>query len=201
VSFSYGWQVEGAWTTKNLNNLLDSASNFASYINKIMGGNGTTWIRNHVGNAVLHLGTIPDFIMGIANANGMVPTKRDVLLPNDFGDYTLIHEMGHVVDNNVKGGFLPATYFGGGPADAMVSAMGGNPGECIPRFKCGWPIHPENNQWYVNNISGSSSWTLGSYGNHSVSDDFADTYTYTIMSEYVPSLRLTWMINFLNSLP
>lgn len=53
-------------------------------------------------------------IMGLFGASGMVPTNADVLLPEGFSEYTLTHEMGHVFDNNIKNGYLPATYNGGG---------------------------------------------------------------------------------------
>ena len=205
VSFSYGWQVEGAWTTYKLDKLLNFASDFASDIFNVTGNDGSTWIKNHVGNATLYMGESADWILDRFGAPpGMVLNNRDVLLrtnfaSTDYGESTLIHEMGHVLDNNVKNGVIPATYLGGGPADAMVSAMGGNPGDCTLRFKCG------DKRWYRDNIAGSYAWPEQSYANTGVAEDFADTFMSTVMGNSAPrtapAIRQLWIASFLRLLP
>jgi len=123
----------------------------------------------------------------------MVPTNRDVLLPTNFDEYTFIHEMGHVLDNNIQNGFLPATYIGGGPSDAMVMAMSGHPENNLPRFAA-------DTHWYRKNIAGDAPWAEGAYGNHGVADDFAETFVYTLMGKAVPGGRQAWMTSFLTLL-
>jgi len=202
VSFKYGWKLAGAWTMHKIDKLLNFASNFAADIFKVTGKDGATWIRNHVGNAVIKRGAVSSAILKVAGAGGMVPTNTDVLLPTDYGEYTLIHEMAHVFDNNVKNGILPATYNGGGPSDAMVSAMHGNPEGCFPRFQCGFKPFPTNNAWYRANVAGSSSpWDVSAYANNGVADDFADTFASTLTGNSVPPTRQLWMTSFLKLLP
>jgi RHS repeat-associated protein len=194
VRFDYGWTLKGRWSKHNIGNLLNYTASFANQIFNVTGKNGTTWIRNHLGNAVLKMGAVSNFIMKTAGASGMVPTNSDVLLPQNFTEYTLIHEMGHVFDNNIKGGVIPATYNGGGPSDAMVAAMGGHPENNFPRWVA-------NNQWYFDNVAGDNPWPLKDYGNHGVADDFAETFAYTLMGGFVPDGRQLWMTSFLNLLP
>ena len=147
------------------------------------------------GNTEFHLGNTANFINNKVGAIGTVPWKNDIYLLPLFDQKLITHELGHVLDNSFSGGILPATLIGGGPADAMVSAMGGNPSKCIPRWDC---IGIDNQSYHDNN-AGSDPWPVSAYGNHSVADDFADTFAYTIYNaDIVPGDRRIWMETFIS---
>ena len=114
--------------------------------------------------------------------------------------------MGHIFDNFVKGNInSPAVYSGGGPADAMVFAMGGKPWGCYPRLQCRDlnSLQPQSYQWYIDHVAGNSSWDLitDPYADTGVAEDFAETFSYTLAGGFVPSRRQSWMVSFLNLLP
>ena len=153
-----------------------------------------------MGNAIFHKGNIPSLINEIAkNAVGTVPWKRDINLSTGFSSENVTHELGHVFENNFAGGILPATVFGGGPADVMVSFVNGNPSGCLLiRWEC-TNINTYNE--YVTIIGGNYTWPTNEYANHSVADDFAYTFEHTIygskFSSDVALGRLVWMEVFL----
>jgi hypothetical protein len=66
---------------------------------------------------------------------GLVFPSTDIYLPEKFTARVVIHELGHVLDNNL-GGIMPAVWFGGGPADQMLEDLGGHPEEIpFPHFQ------------------------------------------------------------------
>jgi len=124
---------------------------------------------------------------------GVNPWWNHIWLPNSFSVQTVVHELGHVLDNNYweLGDRLwpfPPTYAGGGLADFMVYSMGGDPSQCIPRWSCA--------NVYAS-IAGMDPWKSAYYGSNSIADDFAETFMNTIFGNYVPEGRSDWMENFL----
>jgi len=209
----FGWTfAPGPWTYERVSRVVDYGLSMAYAIGKITGLDGLAWIRNYIGNAKLFIGPLADKILDAANASGMVPTFSWVLLRPNFNAYTLFHELGHVFDNNMAaGGTKPATWVGGGAADLMLYAMGGNPNDCHPRHNCKDVMGVPLEEWqYINSIAGMDPWNLGSYGNNSVADDFADTFAYTLLTNTVayaslaqghpiPQRRYIWMRIYLTS--
>ncbi len=190
----YTWKLEGKWNLKQLKTVYETGYDIQSYIDS-RGGNGKAWINKYLGNTLFHLGNTANFINNKVGAIGTVPWKNDIYLLPIFDNKNIAHELGHVLDNNFSGGALPATLIGGGPADAMVSAMGGNPTKCFPRWDC----IGIDNQSYHDKIAGSDPWPVSAYANHSVADDFADTFAYTIyIHDSVPDDRRGWMQIYIN---
>ncbi len=108
-----------------------------------------------------------------------------------------------MLDNNQKGGDIPATVNGGGPADEMVRALGGNPDACFPRLQCRGvlALQPVGKEQYYKKIAGENPWGRLDYANNGVSDDFAQTFMYTILGTNSDSpLRIQWMESYLISL-
>jgi hypothetical protein len=209
IKVEYGWTLKGKWSRRSIEKLLNYASDFATDVFNVTGKNGTTWIRNHLGNATLWMGKVTDWILANVRTGGteaMVPTYSDVLLSSSgFSEHNFIHEMGHVLDNNVKNGLLPATFNGGGAADTMVFALGGNPWGCFPRFQCRNMnnLQPYGPGWYINKIAGDFPWdiSVNQYADTGVAEDFAETFAYALSGNFVPSGRQDWMISFLVQLP
>lgn len=102
---------------------------------------------------------------------------KTVFLPNDFDisswfnsiDHTvesmIVHELGHIWDNNSRKGLGDATFFGGGYGDALNKFMGGDPTGL--RWTGGVNV-PRPNRFPSD---------LGpNYGNHSSADYFAHAF-------------------------
>jgi hypothetical protein len=193
----YGWEVKGDWSSEELTMIWDVAKDISHYIHDLTEKNGNEMIQKYLG-AVFMKGFVPSLINKIVKAIGTVPWKNGINLSDGFTKWNVAHELGHVFENNLAGGSLPATLIGGGPADAMISAMNGNPQECgIPRWDC-----KGDKPYYYNNIAGDDPWPVMAYGNHSVADDFADTFAASIYDRTsVPIGRLTWMESFIYVLP
>ena len=127
LSYLYGWEVSGEWTVEELAGLADVGKNIREFIAQNIGKDGNLWIKTYLGNAVFHHGN---------EVRSFVYPSRDIYLKSDETQYWVKHELGHLLDNNIKGGRAPATIWGGGPADAMLKFVGGNPESCFPRFQC-----------------------------------------------------------------
>jgi hypothetical protein len=124
-------------------------------------------------------------------ALGFVPWKNEIWLPSSFSAQTVVHELGHVLDNDSKlGGLWPATYKGGGAADRMIRFMGGQPDNCHLRWFC--------KNGYVENVAGRDPCPSGSYGSNSVADDFAESFVYAVFNMDGPQERLAWMAAFIS---
>jgi hypothetical protein len=213
----YGWRAYGKFTIFELDSIVNAGEKIADYITTLTGSWGQGWVRSHLGNAYFHRGGLPTISANALGATAFVLPISDVIIGNHgFTSSDIIHELGHVLDNNEAGGL--ATFFGGGPADEMVKAMGGNPSGCVPRFLCMYvkvaavplfgpivgvtvTIQEHNKDWYYKHIAGHDAWKNGYYANTGVSEDFAETFKGTILqSDEVPSARSAWMINYLQSL-
>jgi RHS repeat-associated protein len=201
----YGWRAYGKFTIFELDSIVNAGERIADYITTLTGGWGQGWVRSHLGNAYFHRGGLPTISANALEATAFVLPISDVIIGNHgFNSSDIIHELGHVLDNNEAGGL--ATFFGGGPADEMVKAMGGNPSGCFPRFKCadfetGVLPRFHDKKWYRDNIAGNDTWSEKAYANTGVSEDFAETFTWTILSiDVVPSARSVWMTNYMQSL-
>ena len=106
--------------------------------------------------------------------------------------YWVTHELGHLLDNNFKGSGAPATFVGGGAADAMLKFVGGHPENCSPHFQC--------SSGYIEYVAGPEYWPGEEYGNNSVADDFAETFARVITNGAAPPQRSMWMKAFLGVL-
>jgi hypothetical protein len=202
IRLSYGWTIDESLSGREIEMIFSAGETIANYISSATGKWGQGWVRSNLGNAKFNQNAITNVSAGIFRAGAFVFPSSDVNLnKGKYNSGTIIHELGHVLDNNQSGGL--ATFVGDGPADAMVLAMGGNPSACNPRLQC-WTSNstPQGHQWYVDNVAGQYAWPLPEYGNNGVSDDFADTFGYTITNpNRVPLGRLYWMRAYLSLLP
>jgi hypothetical protein len=173
-----------------LYNILDAGEAIARYAQNRTGNWGTGWVRKHLGNTVFVRSDHGEAINHAIGAKHSVPFEHNVTVTGFLTKDDVVHELGHVLDNNIgkSSGAIRPTWFGGGPSDAMVSALGGNPGNCFLRFMC--------SQNYAINVAVNYAWPDGSYGNHSVADDFAETFRYAVLdpdNKIAPVPRIWWM--------
>ncbi len=204
MKWKFGWTTRGKFRKIELETILDAGDMIAKSITSLTGKWGQGWVRSNLGNAIFNQSGVTSAVAKTLGASAFVFPYHDVNLnKGDYDSSTVVHELGHVLDNNNKKGILPATINGGGPADTMVLAVGGSPSACQPRLQC-WsaPNAPQGHQWYIDNVAGDSPWPEKWYGNNGVSDDFAEVFRWTITDQrQVPSGRLQWMQDYLSSLP
>jgi hypothetical protein len=129
---------------------------------------------------------------GLKLADGVMMFRNVIRLPAGFNLETALHEIAHVFENKFKGGILPATWFGGGPTDEYIQAMGGDPSGCIPRWYC-----PKTH--FDNAGLEEYRWPERDFvANNSAADDFAKTFAVTIINPAsVPYARRIWMESFI----
>ena len=180
-----------------------------SYMNKINSGHGRDWIQLNLSSTKFVKSEDTIQLAGKLNALAFVwPYYTIKFGSSTVGKDAIIHELGHVLDNNLKVGLVPATVNGGGPADSMVRAMGGHPGNNPLRMQYGdLQISPSlsinivsDYDSYSKSVAGKDPW-LNDYANNGVSDDFAQTFKYTINGIKSPlGFRTNWMATFLQGL-
>ena len=135
---NYNWDVRGKWTINELAKLNNFGINLDKRVSSINGGRGQEWIRHNTAGMVIEKETLLQkaiilflSFLSINQIAGTVPSPivaGQVYIDNaNYNDVTICHEMIHVIDNVLGNGWLAATYAGGGPADELVIAMGGNP--------------------------------------------------------------------------
>jgi hypothetical protein len=180
LEYLYGWTIVGDWSVEQLMVLADAGKSIREYVNQSTGKDGNLWIKSYTGSAVFHPGN---------QSRSFVFPSHDIYLVGGEDKYTVIHELAHVLDNHFSSGSVPATILGGGAADEMLKAVGGNPETCVPRFQCSAD--------YDTRVAGSDPWPGGSYGNNSVADDFADTFTNVTTGRTTPYRRTVWMTVFI----
>lgn len=196
LSERYAWRFVGTWSELEVGKLQSAAAIIETYLINTGHADPADWMRRYLNAVFMHagvLGQIPSL-----QGKSFVFPKNQVRLGDGFavpssGDKHVVHELGHVLDNNI-GPTLPATFIGGGGADAMLKAVGGNPEKCMPRF------FPKAD--YVEACTPQEYWQpRSSYGNTSVSEDFAEAFVHTICDPMrVPTRRRAWMQAFLQSL-
>jgi len=186
----YGWMLEGEWPRAEAEVVLKAAEGIERYVERVAEVDGRRWMQTYVGDLTFHHGA---WLTEVFNANMTLPGGHILVLEGFGGSvepYTdMAHEVAHVIDNK-QGGKLPATLVGGGPADEMVTAVGGNPELCKPRILC-----PED---YGPRMGGAEGWPDGMYATTGVAEDFAETFAYAAFyPERVPTGRLAWMDGWL----
>ncbi len=185
ISF-YGWEVLGNFNTRQeLYNILDTAIVIGNHAHQINGSWSVGWVRKYLGNIHFIRSNLGDLVNKTLNARASVPFAHNIIISQSFNIATAVHEVAHVLDNNFGSstGASRPTWFGGGPADAMVSALGGSPQNCFLRFTCG--------EKYESKVAVNYLWPQGYYGNNSVADDFAEAFMYTVLNLDITKLEST----------
>jgi len=200
LDLNYGWKVDGDYTSENLNTILKGAAWIESYAENLTDKDGQAWIKTYLRNAVFHVnGKVVNSAYGI-KIRGFVFPNTDIYLPEKFTAFVVVHELGHVLDNNM-GGKMPAVWFGGGAADQMLKDLGGHP-EAVPFPHC------LDRADYIAKYAGPESWPEYMNGGKNPTDDFADTFLVAIVGDDLPvpnveqlaPQRLAWMDAFVANL-
>jgi RHS repeat-associated protein len=123
ITDQFGWTFKDFWTRDQLSEVRQAGWDIKNYIGGL-GENGEEWIREYLGKAVFHDEILANDMLGAA---AFVPTRNHIFFKDEGKNSTsIVHELGHVLDNYF-GEYLapPAVYFGGGAADMLVEFLGG----------------------------------------------------------------------------
>ncbi|MFO7661184.1 MAG: hypothetical protein R6X18_01185, partial [Chloroflexota bacterium] len=169
----YGWRIVGIWTQQELHILLQAGNLITGWLRLYGEGDATGRVRS----AFLDI----RFKHGDLIGEIVVPGRHHVrgsniyLLPG-FDLRTVIHELGHVLDNHLGFGLpIGSALFGGGPADDMAIALGADPSTSWLRSgRAGYdtPLEP---------ISGR---TYSEYARSGPSEDFAEAFSRSVLDPY-----------------
>jgi len=214
----YGLSFIGTWAFKELETINSGVMAIQNYLDNL-GLSGMRWIKQYLGTAFKHGSFMNDgknnFVMG-----GIMH------LTSGFSMSTVVHEFGHVLDNNIgylrKYGtiegilsrllnseatlpwILDATIFGGGPADDLFIAMGGDPYGGLRFMNGGKGPKYLNNRGVMATLPDVAKFPSGQYGNYSSADYFAETWKATILGSTNKNkpkdMVMDWMKNFISGL-
>jgi hypothetical protein len=190
------WQLKGEWTLRELQTLIEVAKDIVKFIDTLKKGTGKAWMqRNLSGVKFQHSQGLLSGVLTKVNANSPTSFVWPAGTVNLFEGWDgiqrprahVVHELGHVLENKKSWG--GANILGGGPSDALIKALGGTTSGKVIRMFGGVNL-PEK----VKYKKGS----LGEYGNNSVADYFAETFSLAIFKpEVVPPEALAWMKKYL----
>lgn len=188
----YDWHLDGEWTKEELQPIFKAAWSLQNSIEDTTGESGQTWMKENIGTITFHHQTVfntllkSHFVLPGGNIYLYHKHSNTTFTPED-----ILHEIAHVLDNHQSASEM-STFTGGGPSEQMVRDVNGNPDACWVKMFC--PLGYQ--KW----VAGPESWEDGEYGNWSVADDFAETFSWSVFEpEKVPSTRLTWMNEYFQS--
>jgi RHS repeat-associated protein len=193
----YGWLVtiyrwpylDDVWTTEQLYVIREVAKAIVAWFDR-NGGNGEARLRGNMGIiGFTHVVGWPWLNSGIYHVIG-----RSVYVDTgNLDKATLIHEMGHILDN-VTGESIVASLIGGGPSDKMArEALEVDPALCRLRFFC--PSYPS----ILRDVGAERPPT--NYGHRGPSEDFAETFLYSVaMHRGLAPERTNWIEKYAHNL-
>jgi hypothetical protein len=184
----FDWTINGIWSFDEVNRILSAAYLIENWYQSNTEGSARAHVRAYFGGTSFHRSesnlSIPH-ILGRHHVEG-----KDVYLRSAFSAFSIVHELGHVLDNVVADRTVGygAAVWGGGPADEMVSAVGQR-WHCPLRFLC---------FGYGSTGGGESPPT--DYARTGPSEDFAVTFMKSVINpgelESIAPRRSGWMRNF-----
>jgi hypothetical protein len=190
---SFAWWLDRHFSVHQLNLINTAAADLAVCLDGMTAGRGQGWVASHTHGTRIHHGGL---FTKIAARNTGLPTSivlpyRDIWLWPDFDRFHLpkrhfLHELGHVVENNLPKSFLsPPTIFGGGASDRLTRFLGGKPVGL--RYKNGTCGIQERFIWHG----------VGEYGNNSSADYFAEAFSWLPynLAALPDALIAEWFIN------
>ena len=124
----FGWRIKGIWDIEDVRLLLEAGQAVATWFTHNGGGDAMGRLRSTFRGVIFAHG---DFIGRFLLKNAHHVRGSTVYLLDGFSLDTVIHELGHVLDNRL--GFewpIGSGLFGGGPADNMAQTLGANPSAC-----------------------------------------------------------------------
>ncbi len=170
----FAWSLDERFTLHQVG-LIEAASHeLESYLGGIIPGRAFEWILQHTRGTRIHRGGLLTKVAARINKlpTSLVLPYRDIWLWEDFDRFYLpkrhfLHELGHVVENNLPKKFLsPPTIFGGGASDRLIQFLGGKPAGL--RYMNGTSGIQERYHWHG----------VGKYGNHATADYFAEAFSW-----------------------
>ncbi len=122
----YGWRIDGIWTIDQIRLFLKAGQAITDWFARNGGGDAIGRVRAFFGDTVF---AHADFV-GIA-LNRHHVRGSTVFFLEHFDLSTIVHELGHVLDNRL--GFswpIGSALLGGGIADDMARTLGADPTNC-----------------------------------------------------------------------
>jgi hypothetical protein len=170
----FAWSIDKRFSPNQVQLIASAAEDLQNYLEGIIPGRAAEWIRLHTRGTRIHRGGLFTKIAARINKlpTSLVFPYRDIWLWEDFDRFHLpkrhfLHELGHVVENNLpKKVLLPPTVFGGGASDRLTWFLGGVPSGL--RFVNGTSGIPGQFHWHG----------VGKYGNHATADYFAEAFSW-----------------------
>jgi hypothetical protein len=170
-----GWELKGRFLQEQIKNLYQAAVDLAAFADQNTAGQGRNWLRKVLTPLRLHTKGLTGAVISFVNRKptSIVFPRTDIWLAGLFERKPdplvhIVHELAHVIDNHLSRRRLPATIFGGGPADRLVRSLGGHPRGL--RFSNGVCGLDEQYLWTVNN----------GYGNRASAEYFAETLAWCV---------------------
>ena len=122
----YGWRIVGVWQQQDLMLFLKVGDAIAGWFKMNGGEDGIGRMRGILGGVTFKHGDLIGSVF--VPGNHHVRGSNVYLLPR-FNLGSVVHELGHVLDNKLGfGSPIGSALFGGGPADDMASMLGADPG-------------------------------------------------------------------------
>ncbi len=196
----FGWRTGASFTAREFEGLIQAGDEVKQAIEHWLPGmDGDAWIRKNLGNVVFHKGGLPQNVVSLVNGKAKISlvfiNHHIWLYPRLFNTHRptqwVIHELGHVLDNNHK---WMSIWWGGGPSDALMWALN---------------THPSGLRWantkaLAKEMPADFSWTkhnqgkLPNYGDNSSADYFAETWTWSIFRpEVIPLPARDWFMDWM----
>jgi len=175
----YGWTIDldGInWTAEELVKIWKAGTAVEGWFETNGGGDSAGRMRAVFGGTFfssVSKSLAAKFWTELNNYNHVI--GKTVYLLDTFSINTIIHELGHVLDNSLAKVHYPggASVFGGGPGDDMARAIGLDPTECTFRFQCDWERIAMSSGAEMNPLK---------YGRtHGPSEDFADSFLLSVL--------------------
>jgi hypothetical protein len=172
----YGWYMvglasNGLWTVEELQILWDAATAIEAWFATLGGSDARSRMRGALGGTQFtKAGIVGNLVLpGNHHVRG---SKVHLLF--DFDTDTVVHEIGHVLDNRLGTTFM-AALLGGGPADEMAWQLGFDAVDnCIwNRSQC---------SRYTNAELELKENFPSSYAGSGPSEDFAETFRLSVLS-------------------
>ncbi len=190
LRLDFGWEANQGFSQRQLDLLYLSGLDVLGFVERCLPGMSKAWMLQKLAPLRVHLGGAPHALATLYNRQptSIVFPRTNLWLVADFEQRAnprlhIAHELAHILDNRLARRSLPATIFGGGPADRLFRALGGQPRGV--RFANGAASLPPALRWTVNN----------GYGNRSSAEYFAEAFAWSIYApDSLPSpALLEWM--------
>lgn len=172
----YGWELvglasNGTWTLEEVQLLWDAAAAIEMWFAREGDGDAVGHMRGALGGTQFaKAGVVGNLVLA---GNHHVRGNKVHLLPG-FSAGTVIHEVGHVLDNRSGLHFLTALT-GGGSADRMARELGFFPNICLNRSRC-------SDYTSAALEKRLNEGTPSDYAKNGPSEDFADTFMLSVLS-------------------